>query len=156
MDITELPKGVWIADIFICAVALISFLCVAIPWTIRGSSHAKQDDREARKAGREAISAQLTLSLTGASILLAASFVVVQLGKSGQPSISNVAVTQVLLAGTAFAICAFCAVWNSALIVPLSHDHDVSLYPMTNIISGAVLFSLFAGTAFFTVALFLI
>ena len=155
MDVSELPTEAWIADIVIGLLAFVSFALVAAWWTKSGIS-AQEENADCRKAGREAISSQLTVSLTASAILLAASFVVIQIGRSSEIEISDSAVTQVLIAAIALAVSILLTVWNSALIVPLSRDRDVSLNAPTNIISAVALFSLLAGAGFFTVALFLL
>jgi|TARA_B100000809_G_scaffold222010_1_gene230694 hypothetical protein len=154
VDLGDIPQWAQIVDGAIGAVTVILFLIVSISWlTGSADSEVKVEDKN---AGRSAVAAQLSLSVTAASILLAASFVVIQMGRSSDTEIAEGAVAQVLLSSIAFAASIAIAVWNSSLIVPLSKSLDVSDNTGTGIISGASLFLLVAGAGFFLVAIFLI
>jgi len=77
VDLGDIPQWAQIVDGAIGAVTVILFLIVSISWlTGSADSEVKVEDKN---AGRSAVAAQLSLSVTAASILLAASFVVIQM-----------------------------------------------------------------------------
>lgn len=155
MDLNELTTGAFVVDIVIMVVSFVSIIVVSIGWASSGIS-AEGRSNDEKIDGRQAVASQITVSLTATSILLAASFVVLQIGNSPGNQMSDAAVTQVLLAAVSLGVSLAFAVWNSALIVPLSRSLDVSVNAPTAMISAISLFSLLAGAGLFAVALFLI